>query len=322
MRRLLTWVALLLAMVLLARPVAAQLPQCGPTENPFPQAGGANIRVFVNGLVVSNHSALNAALGRMLLLQVAWPDSTVEVEQVARYRMSCFPRGFLVPPPPAPPPPPPPPPPGPVEPWVLTVASIELVASDTTRAVVTVRLARRDGSPVAGATTGWTFTNSTGTTTTTRTTDASGSAARGWVGAPGVNTVEVVADSAAPLTLTRTIVGISDALRVDGFLLVPESPTVVVGQSIDFCGLIVFGDGKVAMRTADASATCASEYAKIPPALRAVTAAQRARADSVSLCVVSAGGGAFGPSAYCAAPTDMEGVRLARLARPRWMGPG
>lgn len=325
MRRLLTWAVLVLATLLWVTPAAAQLPTCTASQNPFPLSGGTSLQVLVNGVARSNHTSLGAALGRMLLLQVAWPDSVVRVrpDPGGEYSVACLPAGVAAPPPVVPPPPPPPPPPpAPVAPWVIELVEVEVVPTDTLRAVVTVRVVRRDGSPVAGALTRWSFISSAGTTTAERVTGSDGQAARGWIGQPGQNTAVIRADSADGLTLTRSLGGVPDALQVEGFLLVPETVTVPRGQSVTFCGLIVFADGKIARRAEDSAPACALEYSKVPAAVRTVTAAQQARADSVRLCVEVAGGGTFAASAYCGAPTDMEGVRVARLPRPRWFGSG
>ena len=108
MRRLLTWVALLLAMVLLARPVAAQV--CTTIASPsLVVTGGSYYVVRVDGDSLSAHTSVWAAAARAIQARLLAPHTTVWIDPpTGRIRVEgCFPvvkPDTVVVPPPAPPP--------------------------------------------------------------------------------------------------------------------------------------------------------------------------------------------------------------------------
>lgn len=83
---------------------------------------------------------------------------------------------------------------------------------------------------------------------------------------------------------------VDTALVQIGLIAKPDSlPSMKPGETVQLCAFIRFGDGKVAMRAADAS-LCSTHYASLPASVRNTSPAQRASADATCIRWQATGG--------------------------------
>lgn len=94
------------------------------------------------------------------------------------------------------------------------------------------------------------------------------------------------------------------ALAIRGLRLLRPAGSILPDSTLDFCALVRFGNGVLAMR---AQNPCVSGlYEALPVAQRAVTAAQQARADSTCLVWSAPMGGTFPSESCVASPAFLE----------------
>lgn len=121
----------------------------------------------------------------------------------------------------------------------------------------------------------------------------------GGVSAPSVAFKRIIRPPGPPGPVTFD----TASLAIVGLKMLRPAGSILPDSTLDFCALVRFGNGAMAMR---AQNPCAPGlYEALPAAVRVVTPAQQARADSTCL-LWSAEAGAFPPEGCVASPAMLE----------------